>query len=134
LGGALRARLPGVAVGSPPPGAGSACCLEFRVPGQAPALSVHLLSQDFSAFKLLLAWRRPFDGPLAPISLGGYAATIMGARLPGLTLAREVHFSEIPEHGFFRADAEDVAGMAPRVAAALGVARALSALVPAQAA
>ena len=96
-----------------------------------PALSVHLLSHDFAAFKLLLAWRRPFDGSLAPIRLSGYESTIMGARLPGLTLAREVHVPALPDNGFLHGDAQH---LAPHVATALGVARDLSALVPAQAA
>jgi hypothetical protein len=130
LAGALRSR--GVSVGRAPPGSGPACCLDFRAPGQSPALSVHLLSHDLASFKLLLAWRRPFDGPLAPIRLGGFAATIMGARLPGLVLAREVHFAE--DSGFFAADPEDVDAIAPRVVAALAVARQLSPLVPAVAA
>jgi hypothetical protein len=134
LAGALRNALHARAtVSAAPPGTGPACCLEIRAPGQAPALSLHLLSQDFAAFKLLLAWRRPFDGTLAPIRLGGYEATIMGARLPGLVLAREVHFADdLP--GFFTADQADADGIGARIAAALEIARHLSPLVPAQAA
>ena len=127
---ALRARLAGVVVGAAPPGSGPTCCLEFAVPGQAPALSLHLLSHDLAAFKLLLAWRRPFDGPIAPISLGGHEASIIGARLPGLTLAREVHLFDIPDHGFIGGNADD---LAPHIATALTVARALSPLVATQA-
>jgi hypothetical protein len=128
---ALRRRIRGVVASQAPPGTGPACCLEFRRPGQADSLSVHLLSHDFSHFKLLLAWRRAFDGPLAPIRLGGYEATIMGARLPGLTLAREVHLPEVPDWGFFHADPD---ALATHLATALAVARALSPLVVAQAA
>jgi hypothetical protein len=132
LGGILRPRIPGVAVGSLPPGTGPACCLDIRVPGQSPALSVHLLSHDFAAFKVLLAWRRPFDGPLAPIRLGGYEATIIGARLPGLVLAREVHWAD--DAGFFSADPQDAGAIAERIMPALALARTLSPLVPALAA
>ena len=120
--------LRGVAIGSAPAGSGPACCLDFRAPGQSPGLSVHLLSHDFARFKLLLAWRRPFDGPLAPIRLGGFSATIMGARLPGLVLAREVHFAE--DAGFFAADPDDAEAMAARIAGALAVAQKLSPLTP----
>ena len=125
---ALRAGLRRVAVSAAPHGTGPACCLEFRAPGQAEALSVHLLSQDFATFKLLLAWRRPFDGALTPIDLGGHTATILGARLPGLALAREVHLLDIPDFGFLRGDAD---ALAPHVATALAVARHLSPLLPA---
>jgi hypothetical protein len=127
----LAPLFPGVAIGLGQPGDGPECCLDISVPGQARALSVHLLSHDFTTFKLLLAWRRPFDGALAPISLGGHEATIMGARLPGLTLAREVHLPELPDSGFVPADPEAIAACA---AVALSVARRLSALVPARAA
>ncbi len=125
--GVLR-RVPGVTVGAAPAGTGPACCLDVRAPGQSPALSVHLLSHDFAAFKLLLAWRRPFDGPLAPIRLGGCEATIMGARLPGLVLSREVHLPD--DSGFFSADPADADAIAARILPALAVARQLSPLVP----
>jgi len=125
----LRARFPGVGIGAAPPGIGPACCLDIRVPEQSPALSLHLVSHEFSAFKLLLAWRRPFDGPLSPIWLGGYETTIIGARLPGLTLAREVYLPEVPDNGFVNAD-----NLAESISIALAAARRLSELVPAQAA
>ncbi len=125
----LRGRFPGVAIGLAPAGEGPRCCLDICVPTQSPALSLHLLSHDFAAFKLLLAWRRPFDGPLSPISLGGYATTVIGARLPGLTLAREVHLPEIPDSGFIGADS-----LAQHISSALVIACQLSALAPADAA
>jgi hypothetical protein len=124
----LRKRFPGIAVALAPPGEGPACCIDVSVPGQSRALSVHLLSHDLGTCKLLLAWRRPFDGPLAPISLGGCEATIIGARLPGLTLAREVHLPELPDHGFV---VGEPAAIAAQLATALTVARDLSVLVPA---
>jgi hypothetical protein len=128
---ALRRPAPGVAIGTPLPGSGPACCLDFRVAGLAPSLSVHLLSHDFAIFKLLLAWRRPFDGALAPIQLGGFETTIMGARLPGLVLAREVHVPAVPDNGFLQSNAD---ALARHLTTALAVARALSDLVPLQAA
>ncbi len=131
LGALLRGRVPGVAIGNALPGSGPACCLDFHVPAQAPPLSVQLLSHDFATFKLLLAWRRSFDGALAPIWLGGYETTIMGARLPGLVLAREIHLPDVPYNGFLRGD-PDV--LATHIITAISVARALSGLVPARAA
>jgi hypothetical protein len=122
----LRGRFPAIAVAAGLPGDGPACCLTFRAAGLAPALPVLLLSQDFVTFKVLLAWRRRFDG-LAGIRLGGYAATVLGARLPGLAMAREVHLPELPECGFVSGGG--TGEMAARIAAALAIGRRLSALV-----
>ncbi len=121
----LADRLRGTgAVSVAPAGIGPLCCLEISVAGQAKSLSVHVVSHDFATFKVLLAWRRPFDGSLAPMWLGGYEATLIGARLPGLVLAREVHIPDVPDYGFVGGD-----DLARHVGTALAVARKLSALV-----
>jgi hypothetical protein len=129
LGNMLRGRFPDLSVGGEPAGTGPACCLRFRIAALSPALTVVLLSQDFATFKLLLAWRRPFDGGLAPIRLGAYAATVLGARLPGLLAAREVHLPELPDFGFVRVGDSGAPELAARIAPALAIGRRLSALV-----
>jgi hypothetical protein len=130
LGGMLRGRFPGLSVrASASADDGPACFLWFRATAQAGALVVCLLSQDLRAFKVLLAWRRRFDFSLAPIGLGGYATTVMGARLPGLGFAREVHLPELPDHGFAAASDGATDELAARLAVALAVARRLSVLV-----
>ncbi len=123
----LRGRFPALSVRAA--AAGPACCLWFQPAPRPEALVVCLLSEDMRAFKVLLAWRRPFDGSLAPTRLGGHATTVMGARLPGLTLAREVHLPDLADHGFsIVADSAPTALAAP-LAIALAAARRLSPLV-----
>lgn len=121
----LASRLRSVgAVSVASPGLGPLCCLEISVPGQAPSLSVHVVSHDFCTFKLLLAWRRNFDGVLAPMWLGGHETTLIGARLPGLVLAREVHLPDVPDNGFVGSEE-----LVRHVGTAVAVARRLSDLV-----
>ncbi len=130
----LRARFPALVVRVAPPGSRPACFLQFQLAGLPSALAVCLASQDLRAFKVLLAWRRPFDGSLTPIRLAGYTATVMGVRLPGLLLAREVHVPELPDHGFVTVADGEVWELAARLTVALAVARRLTVLTGAEAA
>ena len=127
LGGMLRGRFPDLSIRATEPG-NPACCLWLQPTAAPQPLLVCLVSADMGAFKVLLAWRRRFDGSLATVRLGGYAATVMGARLPGLTLAREVHLPELPDHGFVSIGPGGEAELATRLSVALAVARRLSAL------
>jgi len=129
LAGMLRGRFPQLSVQAAPPGEGPACVLRFGLADLPETLAVWLVSQDLSAFKVLLAWRRAFDGDLATIDLGGFAAPVMGARLPGLAFAREVLIPEQPEDGFVTAAGGDAGALATPLALALAVARRLAPLV-----
>jgi hypothetical protein len=124
----LRARFPNLAVRASDQAGGPACLLHVH-DTTTDAPPVCLLSWDMRHFKALLAWRRPFDGTLGPIQLGGYATSVLGARLPGLTLAREVHVPDLADHGFLTlGDDGDVAALGEAVSVLLIAARSLSPL------
>jgi hypothetical protein len=122
----LRGRFPALRTERMDVDGAPACCVRFRLPGLPEALAVSLLSQDLREFKLLLSWRPNLPLRLAPLRIGGYRATVLGARLPGLLLAHEIHLPEVPDSGFVVAASE--ADLAPPLAAALATAQRLAPL------
>ncbi|MDE2198397.1 MAG: hypothetical protein KGJ41_05175 [Rhodospirillales bacterium] len=100
------------------------CLLRVHAPDLPAELGVAVLSDDLRAFKIVLAWLRPFDGSYAPMARAGYQTTILKIRAAGLSFAREVHALQSHDHGFVTLrPGEDLGRLVATIIAALRIAR-----------
>ena len=100
---ALQAGFPGAEVSAVLPtraGTSVTCYLRFASPDLPEALTVALLSEDMTRFKVLLAWRHVFDNTFRTGTLGGYPTSLLKVRAWELFQTREVLVPELAGAGF----------------------------------
>lgn len=79
---------------------GVKCYIEFVYPDSTPLLTLCLLSEDMTTYKIVLALHIDFDGDYQFGACFGFPTSVIRARVFGLGGNREIHLGASVDHGF----------------------------------